>query len=640
VRILIANRGEIARRVIRTAHALGHETVAVYAEPDAGAPHTIEATQAVLIGPAPLAESYLSAGRLLDAAHATHADAVHPGYGFLSENTAFAQAVIDAGLIWIGPTPDAISRMGSKIEARRLASDAGVPIIPGFDESQDDDALAAAAGTIGYPVLVKASAGGGGKGIRIAHSPDDFADALAAARSEGERSFGSGAMIVERYVQRPRHVEVQIVGDKHGNMIDLGTRECSVQRRYQKVLEEAPAPNLPAGTRAGLRTAARELAASIGYDSTGTVEFIVDDEDPDSFFFLEMNTRLQVEHPVTEYVTGLDLVELQIRVAAGEPLPVTQAEVVLVGNAFEARINAEDPANDFAPQTGTIRHLHVPDGVRWDSAIEAGSEISPHYDPMVAKLIVGGPDREVARARLAAALDELIVGGLVTNTGFHRWLVDRPEVVSGRVTTRFLDETDVPAGPDPQAAAEISAAVFAAAIDAGPSDSPWRSLPAFGVTPYTPTRRYALQDSLGDVHEVTLHAGSAREAPPALVDVAGRSVAVNIDGHSVTHTVLTRSDHWAPGDDAGRGSAHAIAAPFPAVVAEVAVAPGDDVVAGDAIVIIEAMKMLHTLAATGPGTVAEVRVAVGDQVAAKEVLVTFVEPMPESEEPESKEEAR
>ena len=623
MRILIANRGEIARRVTRTAHALGHDTVAVYADPDARAPHTLEATVAVHIGPAALADSYLSIERLLEAAQSTDAQAVHPGYGFLSENTAFAQAVIDAGLIWVGPSPSAIDQMGSKIEARRLAESAGVGIIPGYDASQDDAALATAADTIGYPVLVKAAAGGGGKGIRVAHAPDEFAHALAEARAEGERSFGSGAMIVERYIQRPRHVEVQIVGDKHGNVIDLGTRECSVQRRYQKVLEEAPAPNLPDATRSGLRHAATQLAASIGYDSAGTIEFIVDDDDSDSFFFLEMNTRLQVEHPVTEYVTGVDLVELQIRSAMGEPLPFAQADITIRGHAFEARINAEDSANDFAPQTGLVTHLHVPEGVRWDSGIEAGTEISPHYDPMVAKLIVGGPDREVARAKLAAALDELLIGGPITNAGFHRWLIDQPEVAAGRITTRFLDETDVPASPPVGSSAQQGANAWAIAIRDVAEPGPWGSLASFGITPHQRTRMLALEsgDQIVSV-KVNDHVGPER---PTIVDIAGHAIVVNVDGHSQTFRVLTRSEHWAPGDDVGHGSANATVAPFPAVVAEVAVAPGDDVVAGDTTVVIEAMKMLHTLAATGAGRVDEVRVAAGDQVAAKQVLVTFHE---------------
>ena len=420
MRILIANRGEIARRIIRTARRLGHETVAVYGDPDRNAAHVQEADVSVRLGPASLTESYLSQERLLAAIRETGAHAVHPGYGFLAENAAFARAVVDAGAHWIGPHPEAVERMGSKIEARRIAADAGVPIIPGYDESQDAADLLAAAERIGYPVLVKAAAGGGGKGIRIVHSPDAFADALAEASSEAERNFGDGAMIVERYVQRPRHVEVQIVGDRHGNVVHLGTRECSVQRRYQKVLEEAPAPNLPDATRNGLHDAAVSLAKAMDYDSAGTVEFVVDDESGD-FFFLEMNTRLQVEHPVTEEVTGLDIVEMMIRSAEGEPLAIAQPDVRFDGHAFECRINAENPADGFGPDIGTIERLHVgfdggplsqPSGrCRWDAAVRAGDEVTPFYDSMIAKLIVWDQDRPAAldtlRGWLVAAMNDL-----------------------------------------------------------------------------------------------------------------------------------------------------------------------------------------------------------------------------------------
>ncbi len=633
MRILIANRGEIARRVIRTAHRLGHETVAAYADPDAAAPFVAEATVSTRLGPADLSASYLSAEALLAAAHRTGATAVHPGYGFLSENAAFARAVIDAGLSWVGPNPDAIDRMGSKIEARRLASAAGVPIIPGFDESQDPADLAAAAERIGYPVLVKAAAGGGGKGIRIVHEPSGFEAALTEATTEAERSFGDGAMIVERYIQRPRHVEVQIVGDHHASVIELGTRECSVQRRYQKVLEEAPAPNLPDETRFGLRSSAVKLAASIGYDSAGTVEYVVDDETGD-YFFLEMNTRLQVEHPVTEHVTGLDLVELQLRVADGEPLPVTQDDVTLSGHAFEARINAEDATAGFAPQIGTITALDVPPGVRWDSGIEAGSEITPHYDSMVAKLVVGGPDRAAARRRLAGALDDLLVAGVVTNAGFHRWLVDQDPVVEGRVTTRFLDEATLPGAPDVERAAELAALAWEAARRSGSTDGPWAALGTFRLVPHRPTRPVVLVDHAGSTHEVVTEGSAHIDGRHLVIDddgvtrrhlvaVDARRVAVAVDGHTHAFDVPTRSEHWAPAAAAGHGHANAIVAPFPAVVTEVAAAPGDAVNGGQVLVVIEAMKMLHSLAAAGPGTVDEVRVAVGDQLASNQILVTF-----------------
>jgi len=607
MRILIANRGEIARRVIRTAHRLGHQTVAVYAEPDAGAPFTLEAGTAVLIGPAALADSYLSTERLLAAAEETGADAVHPGYGFLSENAEFAQAVIDAGLVWIGPAPEAIATMGSKIEARRLAAEARVPIIPGFSDSQDPAELSAAAERIGYPILVKAAAGGGGKGIRIAETAAHFADALDEAVTEAERSFGDGRVIVERYITRPRHVEVQVVGDKHGTVIELGTRECSVQRRYQKLLEEAPAPNLLPSTESGLREAALRLASSIGYDSTGTVEFVVDGESGD-FFFLEMNTRLQVEHPVTEAITGLDLVELQLRAASSLPLGV--GEVSFSGHAIEARINAEDATAGFVPQTGTVSTVVVPDGVRWDAAIEAGSTITPHYDPMIAKLIVHGAGRDAAISALAGALDGLLLGGVVTNGGFHRWLIDRPEFRAGRITTRFLDEAEL---PDDYGVA--AAAAIAAFRPTG--TGPW----AGGdrrFTPHEPSRTVAVRDLHGEIYDVVPVPG------PAVDGV------VNVGGQSHTFVRLSRSERWAPASAGAHGAANAIVAPFPAVVAEVPVEPGQAVDGADAVIVIEAMKMLHTLTAGGPGVVADVRVAPGDQVETNQILATFEEEDPDA----------
>ncbi len=502
MRILIANRGEIARRVIRTARRLGHDTVAVFADPDLDAPFVSDADVATRIGSADLADSYLSSSAILAAAERTGATAIHPGYGFLSENAEFARSVISAGLVWIGPRPEIIDQMGSKINARRLATSAEVAVIPGFDSDQNPARLAEAAAEIGFPVLVKAAAGGGGKGIRIVHEPKGFDAALAEAMAESSRSFGDDAMIVERYVQRPRHVEVQIVGDQHGNVIELGTRECSVQRRYQKVLEEAPAPNLPIDTRTGIRTAAADLARSIAYDSVGTVEFVVDAETGD-YFFLEMNTRLQVEHPVTEFVTGLDLVELQLRSAFGEELALTQADIALSGHAFEARLNAEDPADGFAPQTGTVSHLVVPAGVRWDSGIEIGSEISPYYDPMIAKLVVTGVDRESARRRLARALDELLIGGLVTNAGFHRWLIDAEPVAEATVTTRFLDEVQIPDDPDASLAVSLAATAWTLAEAALVDPGPWGALSDFRVTPHRPDQPVLLEDRHGEVHEVS-----------------------------------------------------------------------------------------------------------------------------------------
>jgi acetyl/propionyl-CoA carboxylase alpha subunit len=654
MRILIANRGEIARRVIRTARRLGHETVAVYGDPDRNAAHVQEADVQYRLGPASLAESYLSQERLLDAIRETGADAVHPGYGFLAENAAFARAVIGAGARWIGPHPEAVERMGSKIEARHIAADAGVPIIPGYDESQDPADLAAAAERIGFPVLVKAAAGGGGKGIRIVHSSDGFAAALAEASSEAERNFGDGAMIVERYIQRPRHVEVQIVGDRHGNAIHLGTRECSVQRRYQKVLEEAPAPNLPDATRSGLQDAAVSLAHAMAYDSAGTVEFIVDDTNGE-FFFLEMNTRLQVEHPVTEEVTGLDIVELMILSAQDERLPVTQTDVTFTGHAFECRINAENPADGFTPDIGTIEHLYVgferrfggpPTGrFRWDAAVREGDDVTPFYDSMIAKLIVWDDDRPTALETLRSYLDGLRIEGLVTTGPFHRWLVDQHPVVEGRVTTRFLDETPIPADPVP--AAPFAARAWGGNSSAG-GGSVFEHLGDFRLSPHRPDVPLVLRSIDGALHEAKpsewaaptavavegwsaypgsydpdSSAGGAAAPTRSTVNFDRRTVTVVLDGYPHHFHVPERSEIWA--GDAVSGAAHgdAVVAPFPGSVAEVTVAPGQTVAAGDTCVVIEAMKMLHTLTAPVAGTVAEVAVAVGDQVASQQVLVTF-----------------
>ncbi len=637
MRILIANRGEIARRIQRTAHRLGHETVAAWADPDRDAPFVKDATIDTRLGPAALADSYLNVDAWLEVANRTEATAVHPGYGFLSESTAFAEAITAAGLVWVGPNPKAIQAMGSKIEAREIAISAGVPTIPGFDESQEPETLAREAERIGYPVLVKASAGGGGKGIRIVREAGEFAGALDEATQEAQRSFGDAAVLVERYFERARHIEVQIVGDRHGNVIDLGTRECSVQRRYQKLLEEAPAPNLPDEVSQEMRRTARDLASSISYDSTGTVEFVVDAE-TNEFFFLEMNTRLQVEHPVTEAITGLDLVELQLLVAQGEPLPIAQADVVQRGHSFEARINAEDPERGFAPEVGIVTDLRVPAGVRWESGIEAGSEITPHYDPMVAKLIVEGEGRDIARRRLCTALDALLVGGLTTNAGFHRWLADTPVIVEGRVTTRFLDEnTYVPAQPEVDAAT-LAATAWNAAKEAQRSSGPWSAQGSFRVTPHRPSLPVVLADHHGDVCEreaesaqlepdegslIVEIADTTRRVPTA-VDVAARRVALNVDGATHSFRVLTRSEHWAAGGAGGdHGDADAIRSPFPAVVTELPVSAGDKVAAGDVVIVIEAMKMLHSLTAKASAVVATVHVEAGDSVEGGEILVSF-----------------
>ena len=629
MKLLVANRGEIASRVFATARRLGWRTVAVYAEPDRDAPFVRLADESRCIGPAALDQSYLSASAVLDAAAATGADAVHPGYGFLSENTEFAQAVIAAGLTWVGPHPDAIAQMGAKIEARTIAAAAGVPTIPGASEGD----LAAAAEHIGFPVLIKASAGGGGKGIRIVRSAGEFDAALNEARTEALRSFGDDRVIVERCIERPRHVEVQVMGDRHGNVVHLGTRDCSSQRRYQKLIEEAPAANLPDATREGLHSAAVTLARHIGYDNAGTVEFIVD-ADTGEFFFLETNTRLQVEHPVTEAITGLDLVELQLRAAVGEPLGVAQADVTFTGHSIEARINAEDPADGFSPRAGPVRHLAVPPDVRWDASVEAGSSITPYYDPMAAKLIVNSPTRDAALDSLRDALDQLVLGPVRTNAGFLRWLIGTPQLRDSEMTTNVIDALDIKQFPQPPTAADAAPVAAAAWLDhlrrqrSARSTSPWTGLGPFRLTEHLSSAAVILRDTDGNLHEVAAdalaHPYRAPEGTTAS-SVTADSVAVNIDGYTLTFEVPDRSDAWAHSGAADAGTADAVAAPFPAVVVEVPVAPGDHVSAGDAVAVVEAMKMLHSLAAPGAGTVAEVRCSPGEAVEANQVLVTFAQ---------------
>jgi len=629
MRILVANRGEIARRIIRTARRLGHATTAVASVHDRNAPHACEADHVVYLDVWDQGVSYLNDQWLLEAAlagpdTADRRRAVHPGYGFLAENAEFAQAVIDAGLIWIGPRPEVIELMGSKINARAVAERAGVPLIPGYAESQDDADLAAAADRIGYPVLVKASAGGGGKGIRIAHSAADFNAALSEARAESARSFGDDQVIVERYIQRPRHVEVQIIGDKHGNVRHLGTRECSVQRRYQKVFEEAPAPNLPDATREGLHEAAVKLASAVSYDSAGTVEFVVDDETGD-YFFLEMNTRLQVEHPVTEEITGVDLVEWMIAVALGAPLSSPQENLRFQGHALEARILAEDPGAGFMPQIGTVRHVVIPTGVRWDAAVEPGTEITPHYDSMIAKLVVHADSRDAALAKMRTTLDEMIVGGVTTSAGLHRWLLDQPELIAGRITTRFLDEADIPTTPEPAVAA--AAALWQQHLDGEQPSTVWHQSRNFSLTGRQSQHAIGVQvgGSGGDTYEVPPGV-SGPDTSAAVVDPARREISINIDGHTQFFTMPTRSERWVTDNALRAATGDALIAPFPAVVAEVHVAPGDQVAGDQVLVVIEAMKMLHSLKSSGAATIDQVPVAVGDQVSTNQPLVTFTQP--------------
>jgi acetyl-CoA carboxylase biotin carboxylase subunit len=461
--LLIANRGEIAVRIIRAAREMGIRSVAVFSEPDRLAPHVLEADEAYLVGGAASSDSYLRVDRLLEAARDSGADAIHPGYGFLAERAPFAQAVEDAGLIFVGPRPETISRMGDKTEARTRMREAGVPIVPGMvDPVADADAALEAAHGIGFPVLLKAAAGGGGKGMRVIASPEELPGAFEAARREALGAFGDDSVYLERYLDRPRHVEIQILGDEQGNVVHLGERECSIQRRHQKLVEEAPSPVLTAGLRAEMGRAAVLAGEAVSYRGAGTVEFLYQDGE---FFFLEMNTRIQVEHPVTELVTGRDLVAWQLRVASGEALDFEQEDVTLSGHAIECRITSEDPFRGFLPSTGPISHLEIPagPGVRWDGGIQEGFDVSLHYDPLLAKLIVHAPTREGAIRRMARALDELVIGGVETSASFHRRVMDEEDFQRGDLSIRYLEEhPDLLDGTEPEEA--LRAAALAAAL--------------------------------------------------------------------------------------------------------------------------------------------------------------------------------
>jgi 3-methylcrotonyl-CoA carboxylase alpha subunit len=480
--ILIANRGEIACRVIRTARRLGIRTVAAYSDADAGALHVALADEAHRIGAAPANQSYLRGEAIIAAALASGAQAIHPGYGFLSENAEFAEAVAAVGLTFIGPSPSAIRAMGLKDAAKMLMQEAGVPVVPGYHgASQDVAVLAAEAERIGYPVLIKARAGGGGKGMRRVDDPRDFAEALAGAQREGLASFGDGHCLIETYVTRPRHIEVQVFGDNHGNAVHLFERDCSLQRRHQKVIEEAPAPGMTPEMRTAMGDAAVKAAKAIGYSGAGTVEFIVDASDglrPDRFYFMEMNTRLQVEHPVTEFITGLDLVELQLRVAAGETLPFGQSDLSIDGWAFEARIYAEDATKGFLPASGTLCHLRLPETqgtMRVDGGVRQGDAITTHYDPLIAKLIVHGPDRPTALARLRGALAQCQVAGTVTNLAFLAALTADSDLVSGDVDTGLIarKQEALVLTPDLPDAAIALAALTALDLPGKPDPDPW-----------------------------------------------------------------------------------------------------------------------------------------------------------------------
>ncbi|MFJ8024454.1 acetyl-CoA carboxylase biotin carboxylase subunit [Streptomyces sp. NPDC096311] len=635
--VLVANRGEIAVRVIRTLRALGVRSVAVFSDADADARHVREADTAVRIGPAPAAESYLSVERLLDAAARTGAQAVHPGYGFLAENASFARACADAGLVFIGPPADAIALMGDKIRAKETVKAAGVPVVPGSSGSGLTDAqLAEAAREIGTPVLLKPSAGGGGKGMRLVRDASALGEEIAAARREARASFGDDTLLVERWVDRPRHIEIQVLADGHGNVVHLGERECSLQRRHQKIIEEAPSVFLDAGTRAAMGEAAVQAARSCGYEGAGTVEFIVPGSDPSSYYFMEMNTRLQVEHPVTELVTGLDLVEWQLRVAAGERLPYGQEDISLTGHAVEARICAEDPARGFLPSGGTVLALHEPqgDGVRTDSGLSEGTEVGSLYDPMLSKVIAYGPDRATALRKLRAALAQTVTLGVQTNAGFLRRLLAHPAVVAGDLDTglveREADELLSGSGEVPEEVYDAAAAVRLSSL--APEGGGW-------TDPFSVPSGWRLG---GEPAPVVFHLRvpglePVAHHPRGASTVTAGQVSVVLDG--VRHTFHRAGDWLGREGDAWHvrdhdpvaasltGAAHAgmdsLTAPMPGTVTVVKVAVGDEVAAGQSLLVVEAMKMEHVISAPHAGTVSELDVTPGTTVAMDQVLAVI-----------------
>ncbi len=652
--VLIANRGEIACRIARTCRRLGVRTVAVYSDADRDALHVRTADEAVRIGPPEAGRSYLDVDVIVAAARACGADAVHPGYGFLSERAVFPRRLAEAGIGWIGPHAEAIERMGSKRDAKALARLAGVACVPGYDgEDQSDRVLAEAAARIGFPVLVKASAGGGGRGMRRVDLPEDLPAALAAARAEAQSAFGSAELLLEKLLLRPRHLEVQLAGDRHGNLVHLFERECSVQRNYQKLLEEAPAPRLGDAIRSHLHGAALRLGRAIGYDSLGTVEFILEDgmEEP---WFLEMNTRLQVEHPVTECVTGLDLVEWQIRAAAGETLPLTQNDISLRGHAIEARLCAEDPARDYQPGTGTVLRFDPPhgDGVRVDTGVGTGSVVTPHYDSLLAKLVAHGATRGEALDRLARAIDGLVVLGVATNQAFLGDVLAQPAFQRGQLTTRFLAEAFAAGwredgeGDNQGAWAEMAAVALwladAKASAAGPG--PWGTLGPFRVLAPAGRQARTCLDlvGLGGARAIEVCGDAARfeaEGRPVAADTRPSMISVTVDG-------VTRGFAWAKqGDDiwlqAGRRAFRArvaaagssmigaaaeaggssVVAAMPGLVSGVEIEEGQIIEKGQVCVVMEAMKVVLRLPAPVTGRVARLLCAPGDTVTAGAVLV-------------------
>ncbi|MDB5571938.1 MAG: methylcrotonoyl-CoA carboxylase subunit alpha [Hyphomicrobiales bacterium] len=642
--VLIANRGEIALRVLRTARRLGMRVIAIYSDADAGAPHVRLADEAHRVGPAPAAQSYLDGAAILDVARRTGAECLHPGYGFLSENADFAQACADAGLVFVGPPPSAMRDMGLKDRAKALMRAAGVPVVPGYEGARQDAAhLRAQAQAIGYPVLVKAIAGGGGKGMRRVDAPDDFDDALAGAQREAQAFFGDARVLLERYVERPRHIEMQVFADAHGEVVHLFERDCSLQRRHQKIIEEAPAPGMTEGVRAAMGAAAVAAARAVGYVGAGTVEFIVDGARglaPDNFFFLEMNTRLQVEHPVTELATGLDLVDWQFRVAAGEPLPLRQAQISLQACAVEARLYAEDPDRGFLPSPGTLHALRLPAGVRVDAGVEQGGEVSGFYDPMIAKIIAQGATRDAALDALARALDETLAAGVRTNLALLRELVADGGFRAGDFDTGAVDRKLAGRGaPERDGEAIAFAAAAHAQMERGVAGpDPWSVPDAFQFAgprrtplmaaadgePVGASVEWSAGDPVGtfDGHRCTASPeGEWWRCGPLLGVAGGDSVFVLRGGRQTQVRFpdpLERAGEEADGDGA-------VLSPLQGRVVSLFVQAGDVVSRGQRLAVIEAMKMEHVVLAPRSGRVHAVATNVGAQAGQGARLMTIEE---------------
>jgi acetyl-CoA carboxylase biotin carboxylase subunit len=617
--LLIANRGEIACRVIRTARRMGLRTIAVYSDADANALHVKMADEAVHIGPAPARESYLRADAILAAARQTGAEAIHPGYGFLSENAEFAEACAAAGVIFVGPPASAIRAMGLKDRAKALMAKAGVAVVPGYlGDDQSAKHLASEAGKIGYPVLIKAVAGGGGKGMRRVDDAKDFAAALEGAQREGQSSFGDARVLIEKYITRPRHIEMQVFGDSHGNVVHLFERDCSLQRRHQKVIEEATAPGMPEAMRKAMGEAAVKAAKAVGYVGAGTIEFIADASEglkADRFWFMEMNTRLQVEHPVTEAITGYDLVEWQLRVASGEKLPATQSDIHAKGHAVEARLYAEDPQKGFLPSIGTLERLSIPEGeVRVDTGVREGDTISPFYDPMIAKVIAYAGTREAAIAKLADALSASQIAGLRTNNAFLIRCLRHPDFIAGNIDTGFIGRHESDLVPALQISKDVLSAAAGQVLReyAGPSDDPWSTQDSFRLAGFAEqAAEFVVDDKRVAVPYTQTHADTVR--------LSNGDIAVMEHGETFT---VRPYDPFIAAESAGAASDR-VTTPMPGKIIQLLVKPGEAVKKGQPLAVLEAMKMEHTLSAPADAKVASVEVSQGDQVNDGAIVVRF-----------------